>query len=73
MPSDPVTIDLNGHARFDHVEGEIVGIRFDAAKNCVFERNIVVELTNDGDDPVPANESQERSFGIWVSGGPEND
>lgn len=59
--------------RFDDGKGEIVGVHFDAAKDSVFERNLVVEQTDEADDQARPDDSKERTFGIWINGGPEKD
>ena len=57
--------------RFAEGKGEIVGVHFDAAKDSVFERNHVIELTNQEDDVRQSGEVKPRRFGIWVNGGPD--
>ncbi|MEO2034938.1 MAG: right-handed parallel beta-helix repeat-containing protein [Planctomycetaceae bacterium] len=69
---DCTIIDLRLR-RFDEGQGEIVGVHFDAARDSLFERNIVIELANEGDDSFPVGESKERTFGMWINGGPEKD
>ena len=59
--------------RFDDGKGEIVGVHFDAAKDSIFERNTVVELTTETDTPIQSDDTKERAFGIWINGGPKND
>ena len=58
--------------QFDDGRGEIVGVHFDDAKDAVFERNLVVELISSTDDPRQTDDMKERSFGIWINGGPQN-
>ncbi len=58
--------------RFDDGKGEIVGVHFDAAKDSIFERNLIVELNTETDDSLQSDDSKERTFGIWINGGPKN-
>jgi len=59
--------------RFDDGKGEIVGVHFDAAKDAIFERNLVMETRNEADDSSRPDDAKERAFGIWINGGPGND
>jgi len=59
--------------RFDDGSGEIVAVHFDAAKDSVFEHNLVIELPPRKDAPIPPDDTKERAFGIWINGGPKND
>ncbi len=59
--------------RFDDGKGEIVGVHFDAAKDSIFERNLIIERSTAAEDSSLSGDSKERMFGIWINGGPKND
>jgi hypothetical protein len=52
-------------------KGEIVGVHFDGAKNCVLEGNLIADLADEADTPIPPEDRQERRFGVWVNAGPK--
>lgn len=58
---------------FPDGKGEIVGIHFDRAKNSVLEDNVIVEIHQEPDSPMPADDARERRFAVWVNGGPRKD
>ena len=59
--------------RFDDGRGEIVGVHFDAARGSHMEGNTIIERTTDADDLFPVDEQRERTFAVWVNGGPNKD
>ena len=54
-------------------KGEVVGVHFDQAKGSLMENNFIQEESNKSDSIRPKEDHKERTFAVWVNGGPKKD